>query len=155
MIKPVEEIPKDGKTSQSKRIEADIQEAIDKGIRLFEFVGEDYNWKYLASYAGEVGRNILRKQIARMQSGRLKDTGVHYYDRPFRDHPYIRITSIKDEKQGRRVFCEISSENLEQAITEAIEQDRERKAAVARARAERAAARAERAKNEGMETEGN
>ena len=55
MIKPIDEIPKNINEQRKiyrKQISDDIQEAIDKGILKFEFVG-NYNFKTLAQMARE------------------------------------------------------------------------------------------------------
>ena len=65
MIKPVVEIPESRMSaakSYRQRITDDIQEAIDKGIPLFEFVG-DYNYKYLAQYAREQANRLNRQYV--------------------------------------------------------------------------------------------
>ena len=65
MIKPLDEIPKsqaEQRKSYRQKICEDIQEAIDKGIYKFEFVG-DYNFKTLAGIAGEEARHMAQKIV--------------------------------------------------------------------------------------------
>ncbi len=48
-IQALDKLPeKVSKKSEKAMIREDLQEAIDKGIESFEFIG-DYNYKYLAS----------------------------------------------------------------------------------------------------------
>lgn len=133
-IKPIDDIPKNltqQRESYRALIRADIQEAIDKGINKFEFVG-DYNYKYLAQYAREEARNILADTIRR------RGCKAHWWERAFDNYPYIRIGSVKGEEH-RRVFCEIIPENLDKAIEQAKRDNEERYKAVERRRAERGA----------------
>lgn len=133
-IKPIEDIPKNTqqqRESYRAQIRADIQEAIDKGINKFEFVG-DYNYKYLAQYAREEARNILAGTIRR------RDCKVRWWDRAFDNYPYIRISSVKGEEH-RRVFCEIIPENLDKAIEQAKRDSEERYKEAERRRVEREA----------------
>lgn len=117
MIKQIEEIPKShAEKCKSNRqlIRDDIQEALDKNISKFEFIG-DYNFKYLDQYAREEAERIWRKLF--------RDTVLPHYDEwkekyktkyifltvwEFRRLNPIKVSSIKSDKPGeKRVFCEI------------------------------------------------
>ena len=61
MIKPVDEIPMNPAQKNKgyrDQIRRDLQEAMDNGIRRFEFVG-DYKYKYLAQYVREEAERII------------------------------------------------------------------------------------------------
>lgn len=119
MIKPIDEIPENQiqtwKTNRQK-IRDDIQEAIDKHIPAFEFVG-DYNFKYLANYAREEAERMNRAmfgQYIRNHREECKDKYVSFYDVVEKDYP-IKITTIKGEtKDTRRVFCQLRMDGLEE-----------------------------------------
>lgn len=133
-IKPIDDIPKNipqQRESYRAQIRADIQEAIDKGISKFEFVG-DYNYRYLAQYAREEAHNILVNAVRR------RECKARWWDRAFDNYPYIRISSVKGEEH-RRVFCEIIPENLDKAIEQAERDNEEIHKAAERRRAEREA----------------
>jgi len=127
MIKPVDTIPESptqaGKTNRQK-IRDDIQEAIDKGIAAFEFVG-DYNFKYLGQYAREeadrMNRNMF-SQFIRDHREQYKDRYLPYHD-VMKNHDYpIKITTIKGEtKDTRRVFCSLQMDGLEERFAEIVE----------------------------------
>ena len=126
MIKPIDKIPENPmqafKTYRQK-IRDDIQEAIDKHIPAFEFVG-DYNFKYLAQYAREeavlMNRAMFRKYLQDHRE-EYKDEYVDYYSVAGNDYP-IKISSIKGEtKDTRRVFCSLQMDRLEDRYAELLE----------------------------------
>lgn len=116
-IKVIDEIPKTLKASSSKElIKADIQEAIDKSISLFEFEG-DYNYKYLGSYARDCAEDIKRTKIKNIQreyrTANLTDDeknkrGFYVHFKPYWDYKrdWITISTAKGDDH-RRVFCKI------------------------------------------------
>ena len=115
MIKPIDEIPKninEQRKSYRNRICEDIQEAIDKGIYRFEFVG-DYNFKTLAQIAGEEARNVAWKIVRQWSINNPKYKERYKYWIPGtwqvnREMNLIKVSSVKGETPGkRRVFCEI------------------------------------------------
>ena len=126
MIKPIDEIPENqiqaSKTNRQK-IRDDIQEAIDKHIQAFEFVG-DYNFKYLANYAREEAGRMNRAmfgQYIRSHREEYKDKYVSFYDVVEKDYP-IKITTIKGEtKDTRRVFCSLQMDGLEERYSELLD----------------------------------
>jgi hypothetical protein len=142
MIKPVDEIPMNiAKKRESYRdqIRSDIHEAMDKGIKKFEFVG-DYKFKYLAQYAREEADRIIRNEyirLVRIHKDELENVHCDYY--AVREKiRFITVTSVKGEDKDKpRVFCEIAEKAPEDIIMDAIHQyDRERKE-LEKARAER------------------
>lgn len=142
MIKPVDEIPMNiakKRESYRDKIRSDIQEAMDKGIKKFEFIG-DYNFKYLAQYAREEADRIIRKEYIRVVQ-KLKDEQEIIYSDYYIIREKIRfitVTSVRGENKDKpRVFCEIAEKAPEDIIMDAIRQyDRERKE-LEKARAER------------------
>ena len=142
MIKPIDEIPQSVKQTRKgyrERIRADIQEALDKGIAKFEFVG-DYNYKYLAQYAREEAERIVRNLAYKYWREHPEYKEKLYYN-PFswRDYTALEIivvSSIKgDTPDKRRVFCKINMDmdNLfmefcEKKIKEAEERQAKKKA---------------------------
>lgn len=117
MIKPIDEIPKNTaqkRESYRDRIRSDIREAMDKGIRKFEFVG-DFNFKYLAQYAREEADRMFRKAFRDLVlpyypewKERYQQKYIFLNEWEFRRYNNVKITAIKDNAQGHRVFCEIS-----------------------------------------------
>lgn len=116
MIKPIDEIPMNTaqkRESYRDRIRADITEAMEKGIGKFEFVG-DYNFKYLANYAKEEADRMFRKRFRHLVlphypewKERFQQEYIFLNEWDFRRYNPVKISCIKDEKQGKRVFCEI------------------------------------------------
>ena len=135
MIKQIEEIPKSHAEkckSYRQLIRDDIQEALDKNISKFEFIG-DYNFKYLAQYAREEADRIIRKEYIRVvqkHKAELEDIFCDFYGIR-KDITYIKVTAVRGEKKDEpRVFCEIREENPEEIILKAIkENDKLRKEA--------------------------
>lgn len=126
MIKAVDEIPmskaKERKSYRDK-IRKDLQEAIDKGIMRFEFVG-DYNYKYLAQYAREEGDKIIRNAFYSVMAKHRSEFGENYcgwYKVKPNISKYFSVTTVKGEtKDNPRVFCEIMDGDLEEIIYNAI-----------------------------------
>ena len=116
MIKPIEEIPQNiaqKRESYRDRIRGDITEAMEKGIGKFEFVG-DYNFKYLANYAKEEAYRMFRRRFKDLVlphypewKERFQQKYIFLKEWDFRKYNPVKISCIKDEKQGKRVFCEI------------------------------------------------
>ena len=133
MIKPVDEIPMNiAKKRESYRdqIRSDIREAMDKGIKKFEFVG-DYKFKYLAQYAREEADRIIRNEyirVVRLHKDELENMHSDYY--ALREKiRFIAVTNVRGEDKDKpRVFCEIAEKAPEDIIMDAIRQyDRERR----------------------------
>ena len=111
-IRPVESTPKSTiapRHSYRAKIRADIGEAIDKRITVFEFEGE-YNWKYLAQYAREVADEIWRMTYRKLMLKKRPDNlrsvffstslpynlknryiKIHNYQQSDRNHVYCVI----------------------------------------------------------------
>lgn len=118
MIKPIDEIPKnmaEQRRSYRQQIQDDIQEAIDKGIYRFEFVG-DYNFKTLSQVAGEEARNVAFKIVAKWSKDNPQYKERYRYWIPGswevnREMNLIKVSSVKGETpEKRRVFCEIKKD---------------------------------------------
>lgn len=125
MIKPVDAIPENPMQkwkSNRQRITDDIQEAIDKGIPMFEFVG-DYNFKYLSQYAREQANKLNRQyvdNVVRKNRERWADRYINAWD--YEKLYPIQVSSIKGEKDGeRRVFCVIALDGFEEKLIAAID----------------------------------
>ncbi len=135
MIREVAEIP-EGRSrwfTGTKRAaaRADINEAIAKGIRRFEFVGEIYEEKSMYSSVREAAIIMNREIIERMvKAEKLADEDLAF--RVIREALHnrdlwpIRVTSAKSDKPGaRRIFCELKSDGeVRGAIREAIALER-------------------------------
>ena len=115
MIKPIDEIPKninEQRRIYREQIRADIQEAIDKGIYRFEFVG-GYNFKTLAQVAGEEARTVAWKVVIQFskENPQYKERYKFWIPGSWeinRQMQLIKVSSIKGETpEKRRVFCEI------------------------------------------------
>ena len=119
-IKPVESMPKSTvapRHSYRAKIRADIEEAIDKRITLFEFEGE-YNWKYLAQYAREVAdeiwRDTFRKLMLKKRPDNLRSSFFSSCPPYILKNQYIKIHSYK-QSDRIHVYCVIdfdAPENL-------------------------------------------
>ena len=129
MIKAIDEIPKnvnEQRRSYRQRICDDIQEAIDKGIYKFEFVG-DYNFKTLAQIAGEEARNMAWKIVRQWSVDNPQYKERYKYWLPGgwqvnREMQLIKVSSVKGETpEKRRVFCEIN-ERMDSTIRAYAEQ---------------------------------
>lgn len=116
MIKPIDEIPKnqnEKRRSYREQIRSDIQEAIDKGIYRFEFVG-DYNFKTLAQMASEEARNIAYKIVRKWSAENPQYRARYKFWIPSswdanKEMQLIKVSSVKGETpEKRRVFCEIN-----------------------------------------------
>ena len=121
MLKPIDEIPK-GQISRAQQIQQDIQEAIDKGINKFEFIG-DYNYNTLQQYATQTANRIIRIMLAKRYRELREQYNIdrHTYLSLKQSSEYrpkfIAITSIKGEER-RRVFCEIDLSEFEERTEE-------------------------------------
>ena len=133
MIRPVDEIPMSIAKKRERyrdQIRSDIHEAMDKGIKKFEFVG-DYKYKYLAQYAREEADRIIRNEyirLVRIHKDELENVYGDYYSVREKIR-FITVTSVRGEDKDKpRVFCEIAEKAPEDIIMDAIRQyDRERK----------------------------
>lgn len=137
MIKPIVEIPKNQKEkweSYREKIRADIQEAIDRNINRFEFVG-DYNFKTLAQMASEEARNIAWKIVRKWSNDNPQYKERYKFWIPGswqlnKDLQLIKVSSVKGETpEKRRVFCEIKPdmESIIRAYAEQICKEHEKK----------------------------
>lgn len=127
MIKPVDEIPMNPEQKNKgyrDKIRKDLQEAMDNGIRRFEFVG-DYKYKYLAKYVREEAEKIIRSTYYGLQTKHRVEFGNSTPDlwSVRKRIKYFTVTNIKTEKKDEpRVFCEIEEKALEDVILDAIRQ---------------------------------
>jgi len=121
-IREIKELPKEIKQKSARElIRADIQEALDKGINLFEFEG-DYNYKYLTSYANEVAEDIRRKKVREIQREFKNENlteeektikGFYLFFKSGWEYKgyWIKAFSQKGEEH-RRIFCQIEDIKL-------------------------------------------
>lgn len=137
MIKPIDEIPKnqaEKRRSYREQILSDIQEAIDKGIYRFEFVG-NYNFKTLAQMAREEARNVAFKIVRKWSAENPQYRERYKFWTPGsweanRKMQLIKVSSVKGETpEKRRVFCEInqSMDSTIRAYAEQICKEHEEK----------------------------
>lgn len=144
MIKPVEEIPQtlqERRASYRAMIRADIQAAIDSGVRKFEFVGNEYKYTYLANYAREEADNITDKALRPLLQAAADEYGWKYL-KPWRIRRSGRYIKISTHKAADRmhVFCEIRPDALPEIVEEAVKQEiegRKRAEEIEKRRAER------------------
>ena len=158
MIKPIDKIPQslaDRQKSYREMIREDIRQAIDQGIRAFEFEGE-YNYRYLAQYAREEADGFFRQQLWTIIKQRKKagfdDPSIAWWHINRVDGlPIYKVTSRKTEDKNRpRVFCELWPQNLEQAYMKLVETENRRNAE----RRERNALRTAEKREDGNEKNG-
>lgn len=105
MIKSLDKIPKVKQTSQRELIRRDLDQAIANHIELFEFVGDEYNYKYLAQYASEVAERYTINYFRPLLSEVATKNGWEYLMLP---HEYRRNYFIKVSSREGRVFCKIN-----------------------------------------------
>lgn len=127
MIKPVDEIPKGlskKHSSYREMIRADIQEALDRGIARFEFVG-DYKYKYLAQYAREEADKLMKEQYnavvrAHRNEWAGKTAALDWWSVKEKAR-YITVSAYREKREAEpRVFCEIRPGKPEEILLEAI-----------------------------------
>jgi len=115
MIKAVDKISVK-KKSQKQMIREDFAQAISMGIDKFEFVGEDYNHKYLVRYVRDEAKHIVINDMRR-RARELKATGVpipnwvQFYQANF--ERYLEITHGKDDNGVNHVYCKINRDGLD------------------------------------------
>ena len=128
MIKPIDEIPKnihEQRKSYREQIRKDIQEAIDRKIYKFEFIGA-YNFKTLAQVASEEARTVAWQIVAKWSKDnpQYKERYKFWFPGSWqanREMQLIKVSSVKGETpEARRVFCEIKPD-MEQTIREYAE----------------------------------
>lgn len=118
-IKIIDSMPRDKKASTREQIEADIKEALENDIHLFEFVG-DYNFKHLGEYARSVVDRIRAKKVHEIQQNFKNEyfteeqkniKGFHIWFKPsydYRRFEWIKIHTHREKETGQmRVFCKI------------------------------------------------
>lgn len=122
MIKEVESINEIASNNRTSFIRRDIQEAINRGIGLFEFVGNEYDSKkHLASTAREVARRMEREALRPKVNEMATKHGWKFARMPYKPIGYIRVTQRKIGNE-LRVYCMIDDEALDRAV-KAIEID--------------------------------
>ena len=145
MIVPIEAIPKVERrvlTDQRKMLSADIELAIQKGYRLFEITGDDYNYDALPSavvstlteyYKTHFFNDIWKEHTEQMEQHfrdghefklsamTIENLGKKYY----------KVRSLYDPALGRkRVFVELDFDeaDIRKNIQEVAKQEKERHA---------------------------
>lgn len=121
MIRVVDEIPSDNKPSQRDLIRRDLDEAIANHIELFEFVGEEYNHKYLAQYASEVAERYTATYFRPLLKEVAEKNGWGYLRLPLE---YRRNCFIKVSSKGGRVFCTINYNKVTWMVNRAEAEER-------------------------------
>lgn len=128
-IQEIKEIPRTTqRLNQRALITDDINYAIENGISKFEFIGDDFNYKYLNAYANDVADRIMSQKIRYWQREYEKEVltedernirGFYIARKPYYDikrkYQPIRISSIKGEDR-RRVFCEIDLSDFDRQM---------------------------------------
>ena len=130
-IKPIKEIPmntKDARESYRARIRADINEALEKRIDMFEFEG-DYNYKYLAQYAREeadrIIRHITNKHDREITKVLQKEFNEEYiYVPPIREA--IIVISNRKLEDRNHVYVSIDYEKLDNLYDTLMKATRDR-----------------------------
>lgn len=123
-IREVQEIPTGHKKTKKDIIWDDIQEAISKDITKFEFVGDEYDYRHLCSYARmvvaervrELARPILTK--AKRENG-WRFTPTLLYPTAY-ERQYIKITQRKEDGRNH-VYCEIDKDAFDMMVEDSIE----------------------------------
>lgn len=123
-IKEIKEIPREEKTTKKDMILNDVKEALDKGIFKFEFVGDEYNYKHLCTYAKTVTWEWTKQLIRKDARKVMKNEGWKHMasvETPKKDDPkYISITSMKIGN-ATHVYCEINDGAYEWLLQRTLE----------------------------------
>lgn len=128
-IKEVKEFPNTAKAETIKaKIIADIEEALEKGVNKFEFVG-DYNFDNLAPYVKTISEELIRKKARPILNHAKEDLGLPYTIPlllPKRNDPhFIKVFSCT-EKDRKHVYCEIIPENFNLIIDNSVNEEKRR-----------------------------
>ena len=133
MIKAIDDIPQNEvqkRETYRKKIRDDLQEALDKGIYKFEFVG-DYNFKTLQNTAREEADKMV-KNLSFLWWREHPEYKEQLKWNPFswsdnNKYKLIVISSVKGETpEKRRVFCEIKKD-MEIVFEKIVEKEIERR----------------------------
>lgn len=120
MIKEVQEIPTGNEKSTTLRdkIVNDLQDGLNSGLNKFEFVGYTVNeYKYLRQNAAWEGQKLARRiAIDKARKMFPEVEYVHVYVDTRITDGLFKVSSVKDEQQGRRVFCKIERNVFDTAI---------------------------------------
>ena len=128
-IREIKEFPENVKQNTTKsKIEADIKEALTKGITKFEFIG-DYNFATLAPYASIIGEEITRATVRPALDKLQEELNLKFsipVKIPKRNQPkFIKVIGHKG-KDRYHVYCEINEDVLETIVAESVEEEARR-----------------------------
>ena len=124
-IKEIKAIPREEKTTKKDMILNDVKEALDKGIFKFEFVGDEYNYKHLCTYAKTVTwewtKQLIREDVRKVMKNEGWKRMTAFIDAPKKDDPkYISISSLKIGNETH-VYCEINDGAYEWLLQRTLE----------------------------------
>lgn len=133
MIKPTAEVPKK-RTNQRAECYEDMMNALKSGIFTFEFDGEGYNYKTLATVAREeaaiVLRTVLRNKVLdynrnSAKANKLPPVDAYYQTKSrswWRYYARLCFVIINCPGESRRhVYCEIKPDRIEALWDEVFE----------------------------------
>lgn len=128
-IKEIKAIPREEKTTKKDMILNDVKEALDKGISKFEFVGDEYNYKHLCTYAKTVTwewtKQLIREDVRKVMKNEGWKRMVSFIYAPKKDDPkYIHISSLKIGNETH-VYCEINDGAYEWLLQKTLEDTKE------------------------------
>ena len=86
---------------------------------MFEFVGDEYNYKYLYQYAKEEARKYMYSRLRSMYQKAMREFGVSTYYPRLNDCDAIKIYSFKREDRIH-VYCEIDEGEYRRCVDEAV-----------------------------------
>lgn len=121
-IKQIDSLPATSKKMSSRvYIRADIEEAINNNIELFEFVGDYYNYKYLAGYARQEARKIFRRKVHDRFRELCKEKGYeNLYPDMYLCDKLFQVKSIT-EKDRKHVYMSITLKNFDLLVNHEVE----------------------------------
>lgn len=117
MVKAVKDIPCVKKTkTQKEMLQEDFQTAISAGLKKFEFIGDGYNYKYLAQYAKDEARRIVYRDMEkRCKEAKAKGIELPRYANLWKaDYTrYLNVSKSIDNDGTIHVYCQIQHDGLD------------------------------------------
>ena len=110
------------KVPMREYIRRDIQEALDKGIKTFEFVGEQYNYNTLSAVSRGVAHQIFSTMVRNKfkEVANTKHPGEYLFPNIGSERQFYLI---KQQKESDRihVYMTIKLEDFESKIEKAVD----------------------------------
>lgn len=110
------------KVPMREYIRRDIQEALDKGIKTFEFVGEQYNYNTLSAVSREVAHQMFSTMVRNKfkEVANRKHPGEYLFPN-FRSERQFYLIKQQKESDRIHVYMTIKLEDFESKIEEEVD----------------------------------